>query len=136
VVLADGMLRAALDLWQGPAYAEFTDCPAVAEEAARLEELRLTGYEQWTEAELRLGRHDAPVQALPELVQAHPYRESLRGLLMRALYGAGRQADALCLYRDTRALLAEQLGIEPGPQLQRLHEQMLRGGTRLAQPRR
>jgi DNA-binding SARP family transcriptional activator/predicted negative regulator of RcsB-dependent stress response len=132
VAVADDKLRAALDLWRGPAYAEFADCPAIAEEAARLDELRLTVYEQWTEAELALGRHDRPVHVLSELVRAHPYRESLRGLLMRALYGAGRQADALRLYRDTRTLLAEQLGIEPGPQLQRLHEQMLHGEAQLA----
>jgi DNA-binding SARP family transcriptional activator len=134
VLLARDRSRAALDLWHGPAYAEFTDCPEVADEAARLDELRLTVCEQWAEAELTLGRHGAPAQELSELVRAHPYRESLRGLLMRSLYGTGRQTDALQLYRDTRALLAEQLGIEPGPQLQRLHERMLRGHGRFARP--
>lgn len=125
-------LREALNLWHGPAYAEFTDCPAIADEATRLEQLRLTVYEGWAEAELRLGHHSGLVDALSDLVRTNPYRENLRSYLMRALYGAGRQADALQLFRDTRAILAEQLGIEPGPQLQRLHEQMLRGDSQLA----
>jgi DNA-binding SARP family transcriptional activator/tetratricopeptide (TPR) repeat protein len=124
-------LRAALDLWRGPAYSEFTDCRELIDEAARLEELRLTVSEQWADAELTLGHHGTLVEGLSELVRTHPYRESLRGLLMRALYGTGRQADALQLFRTTRALLADQLGVEPGPQLQRLHEQMLRGDPQL-----
>jgi DNA-binding SARP family transcriptional activator len=132
-VRAGHRFRAALDLWRGSAYAEFTDCPALAEEATRLEQLRLTVYEGWAEAQLRLGHHAVPVDALSDLVRAHPYRESLRAYLMRALYGAGRQAEALQLFQDTRALLVEQLGVEPGPQLQRLHEQMLRGDSQLAQ---
>ena len=119
VMRACAQLRAALDLWRGPAYAEFTNHPALADEADRLEELWLNANEDWAEAELTLGRHGAPIAALSELVRAHPYRESLRGPLMRALYGAGRQAEALQLFRSTRALLAEELGVEPGPQLQR-----------------
>lgn len=125
-VRASEVLRAALDMWRGPAYAEFLDAPVIADEAARLEQLRLAAYERWAEAELARGHHGAPVDELSALMNTHPYRESLRAYLMRALYGAGRQAEALQLYRDTRQLLNQQLGIEPGPQLQRLHEAMLR----------
>ncbi|WP_157748191.1 AfsR/SARP family transcriptional regulator [Micromonospora echinaurantiaca] len=120
-------LREALDLWRGPAYSEFTESSLVHDEAARLEELRLSVYERWAEAQLALGNYGVTIEALSGLTRSHPYREDLRASLMRALYGAGRQADALKLYRSTRSLLAEELGIEPGPQLQRLHEQMLRG---------
>jgi DNA-binding SARP family transcriptional activator len=132
--LARERLRAALQLWRGRAYAEFTDCPVLADEADRLDELRLTALEHWAEAELALGDHSVLVSALPDLVRQHPYRENLRGQLMRALYGSGRRADALDLYRSTRTLLVEQLGIEPAPQLQRLHEQILRGDVRLSAP--
>jgi tetratricopeptide (TPR) repeat protein len=128
---AGGRLRAALNLWRGTAYAELTDCAAIADEARRLEELRLSAYEGWAEAELRLGRYGVPIAELTDLARAHPYRENLRAHLMRALYGAGRQADALQLFRETRAMLAEQLGVEPGPQLRHLHEQMLRGDGQL-----
>jgi DNA-binding SARP family transcriptional activator len=129
---AADQFRAALDLWRGPAYAEFTDCPPIAEEATRLEELRMSAYEGWAEALLRLGNYGDLVEDLTELVREHPYRESLRGHLMRALYAAGRQADALQVFRSTRRLLSEELGVEPGPQLQRLHEQILRGDGQLS----
>ncbi|GIH22555.1 hypothetical protein Aph01nite_08650 [Acrocarpospora phusangensis] len=120
-------LRAALDLWRGPAFAEFGDCPPIAEEARRLEEARLIAHERLAEAELGLGRHAEVAAELAELTREHPYRESLRGHLMLALYRSGRQAEALEVFRLTRDLLSAQLGIEPGPTLQRLHESMLRG---------
>lgn len=129
---AGDRLRAALDLWRGPAYAEFTDCAALVGEAARLDDLRLSVYENWAQAELTLGRYGTPVSELTDLLRAHPYRESLIGYLMRALYGAGRQADALQVFRKMRTCFIEQLGIEPGHQLQRLHQQMLRGDEELA----
>ncbi|WP_460847059.1 AfsR/SARP family transcriptional regulator [Phytohabitans suffuscus] len=130
-VRAGDRLRVALDLWHGPAYSDFTDCAEIAEEAARLEELRLGAYERWAEARLALGDYGAPIAELMDLVRAHPYREALCGWLMRALYGAGRQADALELFHGTRSTLAEQLGIEPGPQLRDLHGRMLRGDPQL-----
>lgn len=129
--LASRRLRAALDLWQGPAFAEFTDSEPVADEAHRLEELRLTTCERWAEAELRLGRNAEPAAELAELSQINPYRESMRGHLMLALYRSGRQAEALESFREIRALLSAELGIEPGPALQRLHEAILRGDEQL-----
>ncbi|MCT9935183.1 winged helix-turn-helix domain-containing protein [Planotetraspora sp. A-T 1434] len=129
--LASRRLGAALNLWQGPAFAEFSESEPVAEEARRLEELRLTTCERRAEAELRLGRNAERVAELAELSRAHPYRESLRGYLMVALYRSGRQAEALESFRETRALLSAELGVEPGPALRRLHEAMLRGDDQL-----
>ncbi|MBO3748731.1 tetratricopeptide repeat protein [Streptosporangiaceae bacterium NEAU-GS5] len=126
-VTAARTLRAALDLWRGPAFAEFADSGPIAEEAGRLELLRLGVYERWAEAELALGRHGSLVPELVDLVAGHPYRENLRAQLMLALYHSGRQDEALRAYREGRALLNEQLGVEPGPRLRRLHEAMLRG---------
>ncbi|WP_169949187.1 BTAD domain-containing putative transcriptional regulator [Microbispora sp. H11081] len=120
-------LRAALSLWRGPAFAEFADCPLVADEARRLEESRLIAYERLVETELALGRHAEVAAELAGLVEEHPYRESLHGHLMLALYRSGRQAEALEVFRRARDLLNAQLGIEPGPMLRRLHEAMLRG---------
>ncbi|MFI6457516.1 BTAD domain-containing putative transcriptional regulator [Streptosporangium amethystogenes] len=120
-------LRAALNLWRGPAFAEFGDHALIAEEARRLEESRLTVHERLAEAELHLGRHVEVTAELADLTRQHPYRESLRGHLMLALYRSGRQVEALEVFRRTRDLLNAQLGIEPGPVLQRLHEAMLRG---------
>ncbi|MEZ0073764.1 BTAD domain-containing putative transcriptional regulator [Planotetraspora sp. GP83] len=120
-------LRAALTLWRGPAFAEFGDCAAIAEEAWRLEESRLTAHERLAEAGLGLGRHIEVAAELADLTREHPYRESLRAHLMLALYRSGRQVEALEVFRQTRDLLNAQLGIEPGPVLQRLHEAMLRG---------
>lgn len=124
-------LRTALDLWRGPAYADFADCDLLAQEAARLEQLQLAAREGWVEAELALGRHLDLVIELADLAHAHPYRESLRGHLMLALYRSGRQVEALQVFRDIRALLREQLGVEPGPALQRLHEAILRNDEHL-----
>ncbi|GAA0411281.1 hypothetical protein Acor_15110 [Acrocarpospora corrugata] len=124
-------LRAALNLWRGAAFAQFGDCAPIAEEARRLEEARLTAYERLAEAELGLGRHAELAAELADLAREHPYRESLRGHLMLALYRSGRQAEALESFRHTRELLHTQLGIEPGPVLQRLHEAMLRGDEEL-----
>lgn len=124
-------LRMALDLWRGPVLPEFDDCEIVAEEARRLEQQRLSVYEQWAQAELDMGGHADIATELTDLVQAHPYRESLRASLMLALYRTGRQAEALELFRETRALMDEQLGVEPSPALQRLHAAMLRGDSEL-----
>ncbi|MCW2881527.1 MAG: High-affnity carbon uptake protein Hat/HatR, partial [Sphaerisporangium sp.] len=120
-------LREGLSLWRGPAFAEFGDCALIAEEARRLEESRLTAHERLAEAELGLGRHIEVAAELADLTREHPYRESLRAHLMLALYRSGRQVEALEVFRRTRDLLNAQLGIEPGPVLQRLHEAMLRG---------
>ncbi|MCT9931791.1 hypothetical protein N5079_16385 [Planotetraspora sp. A-T 1434] len=120
-------LRAALSLWRGPAFAGFADCASIAEEARRLEESRLTAHERLAEAGLALGRHIEVAAELADLTREHPYRESLRAHLMLALYRSGRQVEALEVFRRTRDLLNAQLGIEPGPVLQRLHEAMLRG---------
>jgi DNA-binding SARP family transcriptional activator/tetratricopeptide (TPR) repeat protein len=131
---AQAGLRAALDLWRGPAFAEFLDCELVAEEAARLELLRLETFERWVEVQLVTGATPGLVAELTELCRLHPYRENLRALLMRALYHTGRRVEALAVFRETRALLVDEVGVEPGMPLQRLHEAMLRGGEALASP--
>jgi YVTN family beta-propeller protein len=94
-------------------------------EAARLEELRLAAVEARIEADLALGRHDALTAELEQLAAGHPLRERLHGQLMLALYRCGRQADALAAYRRVRDLLANELGVDPGEPLQRLHEAVL-----------
>jgi predicted ATPase/DNA-binding SARP family transcriptional activator len=119
------LLSAALGLWRGPALAEFADQPWAQAEAARLEELRLAAVERLLERRLAAGGHDGVVGELERLVAEHPTRERLRGQLMVALYRSGRQADALELYQQARVVLAEELGIDPSPDLQRLHQQIL-----------
>ena len=101
---------------------------------ARLEELRVLALERWVEAELALGRHVDVVAALEELVAAHPLRERPRGLLMTALYRSGRQAEALEAYRNARAMLVGELGIEPSAWLAELHAAILRQDVELAHP--
>jgi DNA-binding SARP family transcriptional activator len=128
---ADRALGEALDLWRGPAYDGFGDCAPIGVEAGRLEESRLAARGYRAQAGLALGRHRHLVDELAGLVRAHPFRENLAAQLMLALYRCGRQADALTVYRDTRAVLRGQLGIEPGPELRDLHERMLRGDEAL-----
>ena len=122
---AAGLLEAALGLWRGRALAEFADRPWAQAEAARLEELRLAAREALAELALAAGGHAGLVGELEGLVAEHPTRERLRGQLMVALYRSGRQADALSLYQQTREVLAEELGIDPSPELQRLHQAIL-----------
>src|SRR5919109_563685 len=88
-------------------------------------ELRLAALLERIEADLELGRHADLIGELEALVAAHPLQERVRGLLMLALYRSGRQADALELYRATRTFLAEELGLDPSPELQRLERLVL-----------
>ncbi|MQA83834.1 MAG: hypothetical protein GEV03_04140 [Streptosporangiales bacterium] len=118
--------RAALGLWRGPLLAD-VDGEWVHLERRRLEEVRLTVLEQCLEAELALGRHRPLVPELEQLVRAHPFREALWAKLMLALWRSGRQADALAAYSRVRASLVEELGIEPGEELERLHRAILSG---------
>jgi DNA-binding SARP family transcriptional activator len=102
--------EAGLALWRGEAYAEVADSGSVAPEVARLEELRLSVIEGRYAALIEVGDHEVAVTALEAHVQAHPLREYGCELLTRALYRAGRQADALALLRATRTRLTEELG--------------------------
>jgi DNA-binding SARP family transcriptional activator len=120
------LLRGALDLWHGAPLAEFAYEPFAQNEIGRLEQLRLSALEDRIDAELELGRHGALVGELEALVVEHPTSERLRGQLMLALYRAGRQAEALEAYRHARHALMEELGIEPTPALQQLHNAILR----------
>ncbi|MEV7510090.1 BTAD domain-containing putative transcriptional regulator [Streptomyces sp. NPDC091201] len=126
-----GLLSEALELWRGPAYADFRDAAFARTEAARLDELRITAYEDLAEARLELGEHVALADELAAPVAGHPLRQRLRAARMRALYAAGRQSEALAAYRELTALYAEELGIEPTPELAALHEAILRQDPRL-----
>src|SRR5512132_1527143 len=112
----------ALALWQGPALADFAYQDFAQTEIARLEEARLAAQEDWIEAQLADGHHAQLVGELEQLVAANPLRERLRAQLMLALYRSGRQADALALYRQGRAVLDEELGLGPSPTLRQLEQ--------------
>ena len=128
------LLREALDLWRGPALAEFREEPFAEAAARRLAELRLYALEERIDADLELGEHARLVPELEALVEEEPLRERPRGQLMVALYRCGRQAEALSRYRDGRTLLVEELGIKPGPALQELERAILRQDEALAEP--
>ncbi|MFC7743909.1 BTAD domain-containing putative transcriptional regulator [Nocardiopsis composta] len=121
------LLDEALGLWRGPALSDHADAAFAAPAAARLEEQRAAALEQRAEALLAAGEHASLVGELGELVSRHPLRERLRAAHMRALYQAGRQAEALESFRAFRALLAEEIGVDPGPELERLHTAILTG---------
>ena len=120
------LLREALRLWRGPALADVADAPFAAATIARLSELRLAATEDRIDADLALGRGAELVPEVEELATEHPLRERLRGQLMRALYAAGRQADALAVFEDTREALATALGVDPSPALSAVHLAILR----------
>jgi predicted ATPase/DNA-binding SARP family transcriptional activator len=125
-LLAAGRVHEALALWRGPALAGAGDAAFLDVEAGRLEELRLAAVEERIAADLAAGAGAELVDELEALAAEHPFRESVRALLMTALYRAGRQADALAAYRDARRTLVEELGLEPGPELQALEARILR----------
>ena len=128
------LLRRALDLWRGPALVDVEDAAFAAGPVARLEELRLAATEDRIEADLALGRGAELAPEAEELATAHPLRERLRGQLMRVLYLAGRQGDALAVYEDTRRVLAERLGVDPSPALSAVHLAILRADPELGRP--
>ncbi|HEY6567569.1 MAG TPA: BTAD domain-containing putative transcriptional regulator, partial [Actinomycetota bacterium] len=116
----------ALALWRGPALADLADRPSLLAEAARLDERRLEAQEDRVEGLMANGDHARAVGEIEALLPHHPLREGLWSLLMLALYRDGRQADALTSYQRARELLADELGIDPSPELGRLHERILR----------
>src|SRR5215207_1517950 len=129
-------LREALGLWRGPALDDLADQASLRSQIARLEDLRLAVLEECISTELDLGRHASLVPELELLVSEHPLREQLVALLMTALYRCGRQADALAVQRRASELLRDELGLSPSPDLQRLHQQILRQDPGLEAPGR
>ncbi|KAB8167856.1 AfsR/SARP family transcriptional regulator [Streptomyces sp. 3MP-14] len=119
------LLREALALWNGEPFAGVGDLPALRSTATRLVEERLTAVEALAEARLELGEHHAVGDELTALAAAHPLRERLRAAQLRALWLAGRQAEALAGYESLRVRLAEELGVDPGPELAALHRAIL-----------
>ena len=131
---AAGFLEAALGRWQGGGALAGLAGLWAETERGRLEEARAAAAEELAELRLELGGHAEMIAELNGLVSRYPLREGLRCLLMLALYRSGRQGEALQVYHDTRRLLNAELGIEPGPRLRRLHEQILAGDPVLDQP--
>src|SRR5690349_7029295 len=122
---AAARLREGLALWRGPPLADVAFESSERRDADRLDELRLAALEDRIEADLAVGRHSSLIGELEALVAEHPLREQPRAQLMLALYRSGRQADALGVYRQTRDLLREELGLEPGVMLQQLERLIL-----------
>ncbi|MFJ7072027.1 BTAD domain-containing putative transcriptional regulator [Streptomyces sp. NPDC098781] len=124
-------LEEALGWWRGPAYAEFAEQPWARAESRRLAELRQYAVEVRAESLLALGQADRAAADLRAHAAEHPWRENAWRLLGLALYRTGRQADALDVLRRARGLLAEQLGIDPGPALRALESDILRQADHL-----
>ncbi|MGI5131544.1 BTAD domain-containing putative transcriptional regulator [Pseudonocardia sp. CA-107938] len=129
-------LAAALALWRGPAFADVADEEFAAPAIAELEELRLGAVEQRAEARLELGDLDAVIGELNTLLDQHPLREKLQAVRLRALYRAGRQAEALQRYAELRARFRDELGLDPAPELVELHRAILVQEPALAAPAR
>jgi DNA-binding SARP family transcriptional activator len=125
-------LREALALWRGPALADLVQEPALQAEIGRLEELRLVTLERRIDADLEAGRNAELIGEIEALIGRCPMREHLRGQLILALYRAGRQAEALEVYRETRRVLSDELGLEPSPALKDLERAILRQDPEIA----
>ncbi|MFD5084952.1 BTAD domain-containing putative transcriptional regulator [Kitasatospora sp. NPDC058406] len=119
--------RSALGLWRGPVLDGLSGS-LVAASSVALNELRLTAWENCLDLEAELGRHRQTVPELTALVAEHPLRDRLVTQLVRALHRAGRQADGLAAYRRFARQLADELGLDPGPELQLLHQELLKDG--------
>jgi DNA-binding SARP family transcriptional activator/streptogramin lyase len=128
-------LEEALALWRGPPLADLAWAPFAASKIGRLDELRLSALEDRIEVDLTLGRHFELVPELTALVAEYPLCERLRVQLMVGLYRTGRQSEALQSYREARRMLAEELGLDPGPELQALEKAILVHDPSLAPPR-
>ena len=124
-LLDEARPREALALWRGEALADLVDEPFAAAEIRRLDGLRLHASELAIDANIEAGRHGEVIGELEALIEAHPLREQLHARRMLALYRCGRQAEALEAYRDARAVLVEQVGVEPGVELRRLQDAIL-----------
>ncbi|MFH9265891.1 BTAD domain-containing putative transcriptional regulator [Streptomyces sp. NPDC017546] len=130
---ARALISKVLGLWDGEALASVPG-PYADNQRTRLEEWRLQLTENRLDLDLEVGCHAEAVSELTALTAAHPLRERLRELLMVALYRSGRQAEALAVYADTRRLLAEELGVDPRPELAQLQQRILRADEELARP--
>lgn len=119
------VLRKALSLWRGPVLADLAETGVNWPELTAIRDWRLATQEDCFEAELACGRHYEVIGELESLIEVEPYRERLNGQLMLALYRCGRQVDALSVYRRTRTALVEELGLEPGRELQELERAIL-----------
>ncbi|MBP2708426.1 winged helix-turn-helix domain-containing protein [Microbispora sp. RL4-1S] len=135
-VLAAERLRRALALWRGRPFEDVPLDYRMEAELVRLEERRIAAQEMWIESQLALGHHAGVLPELGALVAEHPLRERLQAQWMLALYRSGRQAEALRAYRDLRRRLVRELGVEPGPAVRRLHQQVLSGHADLSVPLR
>ncbi|NUR62933.1 MAG: tetratricopeptide repeat protein [Catenulispora sp.] len=127
------LLRSALEVWRGQPL-QGVQSAALSGEVDRLAELRLDALLARIDADLHLGRHELLVPELRDLVVRQPLLERAHAFLMLALYRASRRADALAAFRSARRVLAEELGIEPGRDLQRLHGQILKADPAAALP--
>jgi DNA-binding SARP family transcriptional activator len=134
--LAARRYREALALWRGPPLADVSFGSFARNEVEQLDEERLGAVLDLIDCELALGHHEEVVAELETLVRQHPLRERPRAQLMLALYRCGRQADALAAYRDARHMLVEELGLEPGPELQELEKAILAHDQQLTAPAR
>jgi tetratricopeptide (TPR) repeat protein len=133
VPAAERVLTDALALWRGEAFAGVPG-PFAEAERVRLGELRTSAIEEHADLLLAAGRSDVAAANLTALIAEYPLRERARALLMIALYRCGRQADALQVFQDARARLAEDLGIDPGPELAQVHQQVLKMDSALDGP--
>jgi DNA-binding SARP family transcriptional activator/Tfp pilus assembly protein PilF len=122
---AADLLREALGLWRGEPLADVPSQLLRDREVPPIEDQRLQALVARIDADLHLGRHGEVVAELRQLVKAHPLQEQFHAQLMMSLYRSGRQADALAAYQDVRRVLADQLGIDPGPELTVLHQRIL-----------
>ena len=118
-------LRRALSLWRGSVLADLAGYDFVARLGSRLDELRLRAIESRIDAELALGHHASMLAEINSLAESHPLREHVQAQRILALYRAGRQADALTAFRSVRGRLIDELGIEPGTELTKLHQSIL-----------
>jgi DNA-binding SARP family transcriptional activator len=129
--LARDTMHAALALWRGPAFADVPDLAVAQAAIHRLTEWRLVAWEERAELDLVLGQHVDLACDLWPLIAEYPFRERLREHLMLALYRCGRVAASLEVYRETRKLFDDELGVSPGRRLQDLHQAILRSDPRL-----